>query len=82
MFLYSDFELAMNLMKNRVGNAGVSNDIHESNLEFMRNVYNTAMFVADYLGWDKVKCDDANSEKLLSIDEIHQKVYTLTKKKI
>ena len=82
LFLYSDFNLAMDLMKKRVGNAGVSNDIHERDIEFMKKVYDTAMYVANYLNWEKIKCDDPSSTHLYTSNEIHEKVYAITKKKL
>ena len=61
-------------------NAGVTNDIHESDLEFMKKVYESAMFVADYLGWSAVQCNNGNQMK--SIDEIHEDVYRLVLRNI
>ena len=43
----------------------------------MRKVYDNAMFVADYLSWDMVQCDEDN--KMKSIDDIHNKVYKIVK---
>ena len=59
-------------------NDGVVNDIHEKDLEFMRRVYDNAMFVADYLSWDMVDCTKGG--KIDSIESIHEKVYQLVKK--
>jgi len=77
IFLHAPFDLVTKIRNARKSNDGISNDIHERNLEFMRRVYENAMFVADYLSWSMVKCND--DDRMLSIDEIHQKVYTLTK---
>ena len=60
-------------------NDGIINDIHERDLLFMRKVYNSAMFIADYLSWDKIKCDDGN--KMRDIDDIHEDVYGLVRKR-
>ena len=79
IFLYMPFELALKIRMERKQNDGVENDIHESDLEFMKKVYDNAMFVADYLNWDKVKCNDGDN--LMSIEEIHNSVYTLVKKR-
>ena len=45
----------------------------------MKKVYQSAMFVADYLDWDKVQCNDG--EKMRPIDDIHEEVYQLVKTK-
>ena len=72
IFLYADFDLITNLRKQRKSNEGVENDIHERDLEFMRSVYNSGMYVADYLGWAKIKCDENN--QLKSRDVIHEEI--------
>ena len=77
IFLYAPFELVTKIRLSRKQNAGVVNDIHERDLSFMKKVYTSAMFVADYLNWDMVKCNDG--DYMLSIDDIHEKVYSLVK---
>lgn len=72
IFLYASFELATKMRLERKENEGVDNDIHEKDLDFMKRVYDTAMFAADYLNWDKVKCDFNNQMK--SIEEIHNMI--------
>ena len=79
IFLYAPFEMVTTLRKNRKENDGVENDIHERNLEFMKKVYDSAIFVANYLGWDMIKCNDG--DKIRSIEEIHEDIYKLIKKK-
>lgn len=77
IFLYASFDLVTDMRKKRVVNAGVENDIHEKNADFMRKVYDNAMFVAEYLGWNMIKCDD--NGKMRSIDDIHEEIYQLLK---
>lgn len=79
IFLHAPFDLVTEMRKSRKQNEGVVNDIHESNIEFMKKVYESAMFIADYLSWDRVKCNDG--DKLRSIEDIHEEVYSLVKKK-
>lgn len=79
IFLYAPFDLVKSLREARKENEGITNDIHERNLEFMKKVYDNAMFVADYLSWDKVKCND--NDKMKSIEDIHEEIYNLVKKK-
>lgn len=78
IFLYAPFDLVTKMRKARKENEGVANDIHESNLDFMKKVYESAMFIADYLSWNKVDCSDNN--KMRSINDIHEEVYRLVKK--
>ena len=78
IFLHAPFELTTELRNKRFGNPGVSNDIHERDLDFMKRVYENSMWIADYLGWDDVDCaPDGN--KFASIDDIHKKVYQKVK---
>lgn len=79
IFLHAPFDLVSEIRNARKQNEGIKNDIHESNIEFMKKVYESAMFISEYLGWDKVDCSIENQMK--SIDEIHQKVYKLLKTK-
>ena len=61
----------------RKENDGIVNDIHESDLEFMKKVYDSSMFIANYLNWNMVDCSRGNTLK--SIDEIHEDVCKLVK---
>lgn len=79
IFLSADFDVVTNLRKQRKANDGIENDIHERDIEFMKKVYDNALFCADYLGWDIVNCSD--KERMKSIEEIHEEVYKLVKKK-
>lgn len=77
IFLYTSFDLATKMRSERKNNDGVDNDIHESDLTFMKKVYENAMFLADYLSWNKVKCDQ--DDKMRTIEDIHNEVYNLIK---
>ena len=79
IFLHAPFDLVTEIRNARESNEGLSNDIHEKNIDFMYKVYENAMFVADYLSWDKVKCDEES--KMRSIEDIHNDVYKYIKKK-
>ena len=79
IFLHAPFDLVSKLRKERKQNDGVSNDVHERDIEFMKKVYQSAMFVADYLSWDKVKCNE--EDEMRSIDSIHDDVYKLVKRR-
>lgn len=78
IFLYADFDLVTEMRNKRVDNDGIKKDIHEMDLDYMKRVYDNAMFVADYLNWDMIKCDKNNH--IRTIDDIHEDVYKLIKK--
>ena len=77
IFLNAPFDLVTEMRKKRKENDGVSNDIHERDIEFMKKVYESALFVSNYLSWDQVKCND--KDKMRSIEDIHEDVYKLVK---
>ena len=80
IFLHAPFDLVTEMRNARKVNDGILNDIHERDLQYMKRVYDSAMFIADYLSWDKVKCND--KDKMKNINEIHDEVYQKVKKKI
>lgn len=80
IFLEAPFDMVTNLRKNRQNYEGNANDIHEANLEFMKSVYDNAVFVADYLNWTTIKC--SNQDKMKSIEDIHEEIYKKVKKVI
>ena len=80
IFLEAPFDLVTEMRKNRVDYEGNTNDIHEKDLAFMKNVYDNAMFVSDYLKWNKIDC--CRDNQMLSIDSIHEKILAEVNKKI
>ncbi len=78
IFLHAPFDLVTKMRNDRKSNEGLENDIHERDLEFMRNVYDNSMSLADYLGWESIDCTDG--ENMDTIENIHQKVYTKVNK--
>ena len=80
IFLHVQFELARSLKEKRKRETGVKDDIHESDLEFMKKVSDTSVYLANKFNWDFVEC--SNNNKMLGIEEIHEKIYNLVKKKI
>ena len=79
VFLHAPFDLVTKFRNQRKQNEGVLNDIHESNIDYMRHVYDNAMFMADYLGWDMIQCNDNN--QMRDIADIHEDIYKLVKVK-
>lgn len=80
LFLHAPFDLVTEMRNNRKENEGISNDIHERDIEFMKNVYENAMFLSDYLNWDKINCSENN--KMRTIEDIHEESYQKVKRKI
>lgn len=80
LFLYASFDLINDMRNKRIGNDGIQQDIHESDLEYMKKVYDNGMFVADYLNWEMINCESNNVMR--TIEDIHEDVYTLIKKKL
>ena len=78
IFLEAPFDLVSEMRKKRKQNDGVENDIYEKDNGLMKKIYENAIFVADYLNFSKVSCNKEN--KMKSIEEIHDEVYSLVKK--
>lgn len=72
IFLWAPFDLVTKMRNARKQNDGVENDVHERDLEFMKKVYDTAVFVAKHFGWSFIDC--SNGETMKSIDEIHGEI--------
>ena len=72
IFLTAPFDTVNELRNKRTQNEGISNDIHEKNIDFMKKVYDNAIFVADYLNWDRIEC--VNDNKFKGINEIHEEI--------
>ncbi|MBQ3435885.1 MAG: dTMP kinase [Bacilli bacterium] len=79
IFLTAPFELVHELRSNRKENEGIENDIHESDTDFMEKVYQNALFVADYLTWDKIICNE--NDRMRTIEDIHEEIYKKVKEK-
>lgn len=58
----------------------VERDIHEANQDYLRKSYLNANIIASKYQWNKISCTKNNSLK--SIQEIHDEVYQLVKKKL
>lgn len=80
IFLEAPFDLVTQMRKNRTNYEGNANDIHEKNIEFMKKVYDNALFVSDYLNWNKIESSCNNQMK--SINEIHELIVESVKNKI
>lgn len=81
LFLEAPFDLVTELRKNRTDYEGNAEDIHERDLKFMRRVYDNAMFISNYLNWEKIVCNNGLHE-MKSVDEIHEVLYSKVLKKM
>jgi len=75
IFLYAPLNLVNQMRAQRQTNDGITNDIHERNLDYLNQVYDNAMFVAEYLGWEMINCANSKGTAMLSPTTIHRKIY-------
>ena len=80
IFLHAPFEVTRSLKDKRKDNDGVKNDIHERDLEFMKKVSDASIYIAKKYNWDFIECTDGTNMR--SIEDIHNDVYNLVKKKM
>ena len=79
IFLYAPFDMVTEMRKNRTQNEGIENDLHERDIEYMKRVYDNAMFVAEYLSWNMVQCNCG--DKMRTREEIHEEISCLVRKR-
>ncbi len=72
IYLTAPFDLVTQMRNSRKQNSGVQNDIHETDLSYMKTVYDNSNFVADLLGWTKIICNNKN--KMKSIEQINKEI--------
>lgn len=73
LFLYVPFEIAVKNRETRKSESGIIDDIHERDMCFMKRVYDNSLFVAEYLGWKVIRCDDG--ENMKPVEEINFEMY-------
>lgn len=72
IFLTADFDTVSNMRNNRIDNEGIKNDVYERDNSLMRKIYDNSSFVADYLHFEKIICDEDG--KLKSINMIQEEI--------
>lgn len=79
IFLNVPIDYTVNLMKNRENKitGEEKKDIHESNVQYLKNSYYNALEIAKNKGWIIVDCVENNEMK--TIDEIHELIYSKIK---
>ena len=80
IFLDAPFDLVSDMRKKRKQNEGIKDDIYEKDTSLMKKIYENAIFVAKYLKFSKVSCNNGN--EMRSINDIHDDIYRLVKKKL
>ena len=77
IYLDMPIEVSQKLLDNRYSVEGGKKDIHESNLDFLRECRKSAMYVADQCGWNVIECSDG--EYPLPIEDVYDKVCSCLK---
>ncbi len=80
IFLHIPYEISKKLRDNRKENEGISKDIHETDLSFMKKVYDSSIFVSNKLNFDTIEC--INNGELRSIEDINKEIMIKIRKKI
>lgn len=79
IFLTAPFDMISEMRNGRVSNEGIKNDIHERDDNYLKEVYENALFVANYLSWNVIECSKDNNFR--SREDIHEEIYRLVRKK-
>ncbi len=79
IFLTAPFDLITNLRNKRLEESGeqIEGDIHEKDLDFMKKVYNSAIYCAKYFNWTIINC--AENDKFKSKEQIHNEIISKIK---
>jgi len=80
IFLKAPYDLVRKLKNNRIDNEGIVNDVYEKDDILMKDIYNNAIYISNYLNWNIVDCSDGDTFK--DKDAISEEVYRLVKRKI
>ena len=81
-FLNMPPKYAFELMKNRENKFTHTQikDIHERDVNHLKDSYNAAVSLVDKYEWKEIKC--VESERLKTIEEIHEEIWNEIKKHI
>lgn len=72
IYLDMPIDISQKLLDNRYSVEGGKKDIHERNLEFLRECRKSAIYVADQCGWKVIECSDG--EYPLPIEDVYIKI--------
>ena len=76
IYLDMSVEVSQKLLSSRYNGNESKKDIHECNVDFLRQCRTTALYCAEKLGWNVIKCDDGVNP--FPIEMISQQIKTLT----
>lgn len=77
IFLDMPVEISQRLMSERYGGDESEKDVHESDVEFLKNCRKAALYAAEKAGWRVVPCSDG--EAPYSIEHIQNRITELIK---
>ena len=82
LVIYLDLpvEISQRLMTSRYGGDEGKKDVHEKNVQFLKNCRKSALYAAEKQGWCVVDCSDGNN--ILPIEIIHKRIIELIEKVI
>lgn len=80
IYLDMPIEISQKLMTSRYEGDENKKDVHEANVEFLKNCRSSALYAARKQGWKIVECSDG--EEPLSIDTIHKNIVEIVKKEL
>ncbi len=76
IYLDMSVEVSQKLLSSRYNGNESKKDIHECNVDFLRQCRTTALYCAEKLGWNVIKCDDGVNP--FPVEMISQQIKTLT----
>lgn len=71
-------EITGKLLRKRENATHTTADIHEQNMDYLRNCRQAGTEAAQYYGWTVIDC--AKSGEMRSIEDIHEEIYGLVQK--
>lgn len=73
IFLDMDVDISQKLMSKRYCGEESKKDVHEANVDYLKQCREAALYTANRFGWTVIKCFDGESP--LPIDEINGKIF-------
>lgn len=80
IYLDMPIEISQKMMSKRYLGDESKKDIHESNIEYLKNCRIAALVAAESMGWNVIKCNV--EDKPRSIDEISEEIYSIVSKEL
>lgn len=77
IFLDMPVEISQRLMTERYGGDETEKDVHESDVAFLKNCRNSALYAAKKQGWHVIECSDGNEP--YPIEYIQEKIMKIVK---